>query len=242
MTSHRRIGIGPPSRSAGLVVAIASAVPFLALVFFMEVDRGRLRDAFAFRLAGWAAEDGPIEAGTALLAAAAAVAWGIVTLRGQAGAAPHHVARVFFTGTLTFLIFLFAGEEIAWGQRLLGYRTPDFFRAYNTQSELTLHNIEGVNERVNGILIIGAFVYGIVLPLAACRLPLVAARSARLGLLLPPVDCAPFFALAIAYRALYFDKKLYGNAAQEGLEFLLALAFLVAGLDALVRPAHASRQ
>lgn len=49
-----------------------------------------------------------------------------------------------------FMFFLFVfgtGEEISWGQRLLGTETGDFFKEYNYQGETNLHNIElwGVN-------------------------------------------------------------------------------------------------
>ncbi len=37
--------------------------------------------------------------------------------------------------------FYVAGEEISWGQRIFGLSTPEFFRAINTQGELTLHNL-----------------------------------------------------------------------------------------------------
>ncbi len=36
--------------------------------------------------------------------------------------------------------FVVAGEEISWGQRLLGLNTPEEWAAVNTQDELTLHN------------------------------------------------------------------------------------------------------
>ena len=39
------------------------------------------------------------------------------------------------------LICLFiAGEEISWGQRIIGWNTPDFFAARNFQQETNLHN------------------------------------------------------------------------------------------------------
>lgn len=39
--------------------------------------------------------------------------------------------------------FFFIGmEEISWGQRLLGIKTPEFFTKYNYQGEMNLHNIK----------------------------------------------------------------------------------------------------
>jgi hypothetical protein len=41
---------------------------------------------------------------------------------------------------------LFAAmEEVAWGQRLLGYETPPALEEVNEQQEVTLHNIEGLH-------------------------------------------------------------------------------------------------
>ena len=33
------------------------------------------------------------------------------------------------------------GEEISWGQRILGIETPDLIRSVNVQNEISLHNI-----------------------------------------------------------------------------------------------------
>ena len=38
------------------------------------------------------------------------------------------------------LVFV-AGEEISWGQRIIGYATPDYLLNINTQQELSYHNI-----------------------------------------------------------------------------------------------------
>lgn len=46
---------------------------------------------------------------------------------------------------LAFSLFLVAGDEISWGQRLLGAETPDFINYYNRQGEITIHNLKGVD-------------------------------------------------------------------------------------------------
>ena len=53
--------------------------------------------------------------------------------------------------TLLGLLCLFgAGEEISWGQRILGLESPEFFQANNAQGEIGLHNlvVEVDGERV----------------------------------------------------------------------------------------------
>lgn len=45
------------------------------------------------------------------------------------------------TGLLTLLCLFGAGEEISWGQRLLGLETPEYFEARNAQQEIGFHNL-----------------------------------------------------------------------------------------------------
>ena len=39
------------------------------------------------------------------------------------------------------LMFVFMGEEISWGQRILGFGTPEVLMEINHQQEFNLHNI-----------------------------------------------------------------------------------------------------
>jgi len=62
------------------------------------------------------------------------------------------VIVIFVLGLACFLI---AGDEISWGQRLLGIETPQELAARNTQQELNLHN----NRAVFGYIYIA---YGVI--------------------------------------------------------------------------------
>lgn len=42
---------------------------------------------------------------------------------------------------LGILLFFAAGEEISWGQRILGIQSSEFFKANNAQGETNLHNL-----------------------------------------------------------------------------------------------------
>lgn len=42
---------------------------------------------------------------------------------------------------LAFLFFFAAGEEISWGQRILGIQSSEFFLEHNKQDETNLHNM-----------------------------------------------------------------------------------------------------
>ena len=45
-------------------------------------------------------------------------------------------------GTLYGLAYIWvAGEEISWGQRILGFESPEYFQNNNDQQEFTFHNL-----------------------------------------------------------------------------------------------------
>ena len=47
---------------------------------------------------------------------------------------------------LSILLFFGAGEELSWGQNLLGFKTPVELSKINVQKEFNLHNIEIFNK------------------------------------------------------------------------------------------------
>lgn len=102
-------------------------------------------------------EDGVIEWLTVLgLLAASAVSI-------YRGASLAKQKSIFFTITnllLGLLLFVAAGEEISWGQRLFGVETPEYFKENNLQGETNLHNLEingiKINQIVFSFFLIGA--------------------------------------------------------------------------------------
>jgi len=50
---------------------------------------------------------------------------------------------------LGLVLFFGAGEEISWGQRLLGIQSPDYFKENNTQGETNFHNLVLGGVRIN---------------------------------------------------------------------------------------------
>jgi hypothetical protein len=48
---------------------------------------------------------------------------------------------VLFYSACSLLFFFGAGEEISWGQRILGFSTPEALQIHNFQKEFTLHNL-----------------------------------------------------------------------------------------------------
>jgi hypothetical protein len=100
-----------------------------------------------------------------------------------------------------FCIFV-AGEELSWGQRLVGYTPPPAFLEHNTQQELNLHNFRDLLGRPKWLLAGILAGYGLLLP------AVVRTRSGRrildtVSLTAPPVGAAPWFAAAIVLLVWY---------------------------------------
>lgn len=54
------------------------------------------------------------------------------------------ISLLCYFGFLTFGFFMIAGEEISWGQRILGIETPEHVAATNSQDEITIHNNDAI--------------------------------------------------------------------------------------------------
>jgi hypothetical protein len=79
---------------------------------------------------------------------------------------------------LGIFFFVCLGEEISWGQRLLGFATPEAIRGENLQGEFNLHNMNFFDRRfgqksfwdvmydMTRLFAIFWFLYGCVLPVA----------------------------------------------------------------------------
>ena len=159
-------------------------------------------------------EDGPIEwAGFACFAVAAALGV-VVAVRAR------HVDRRLVVLALGFglVMFVAAGEEISWGQRVLDLETPEVLVDGNRQDELNLHNIDGLQTKAV-VAQLGVAAGGVLLPWVVRR------RWARTGF--------PFFASYLAYRMGRVVVVASGGGAadrnSEAAELVLAL-----GLVALV--------
>jgi hypothetical protein len=102
-------------------------------------------------------EDRVIEWGTVWLFLAA----GLIGLRNSI----RH--RRIFDGLVALFCLFIAGEEFSWGQRLLGFYSPEYFLANNFQQEVNIHNLPGSFLKPKWIFIIALAGYGVFLPLLA---------------------------------------------------------------------------
>jgi len=107
-----------------------------------------------------------------------------------------HRAIPWFAVGMGLMCFGVAGEEISWGQRLLGFEPSTYFLENNFQQETNLHNIveTSLRKRVYEIVV---GVTGLVLPIAAVH-PDVGPTLKRWRVTAPPIELVPSFAAALA--------------------------------------------
>jgi hypothetical protein len=92
--------------------------------------------------------------------------WLTVTLFVAAGALALRraiVERRPFDALIGLFCLVVAGEEMSWGQRLLGLTPPEYFLANNWQQEINLHNMtQRPRKLFSGVLL----AFGVLMPLA----------------------------------------------------------------------------
>ncbi|BEQ16811.1 hypothetical protein [Desulfoferula mesophila] len=143
-------------------------------------------------------------------------------------------------------LLLVAGEEISWGERLLGYALPQWFAEHNTQREVSLHNLKAVQGKISFLYVVVGLALGLSWRLwrrPAAWLRLGPAWRSLLELVVPPWSLSLYFlptALLYGYFIVGFLLALQqGTAAgfgqsgliywrdQEPAEMLLSLGFLL---------------
>ncbi|MGD9649013.1 MAG: tetratricopeptide repeat protein [Pirellulales bacterium] len=139
------------------------------------------------------------------------------------------------------LVFMF-GEEINWGQRLIGYAVPERFLAANIQHEFNLHNNRLVHARLdeNRLKLAWVFLtagYLGILPLVAAVLPLLRRMVDRIRLPLASVPLAAAVLLATAMYLILTTRKVaagdYPGAHDIGEtnECLIEVAYLLMAIQ-----------
>ena len=98
------------------------------------------------------------------------------------------------------------GEEVAWGQRIMHFATPETIENVNTQASTTVHNLEGAGIKAIDLfnscfLLVG--IYGSV-GAAVIRWRGREQRTRLVDLLVPPLHLASLFFLVVAYKAARF--------------------------------------
>ena len=132
-------------------------------------------------------------------------------------------AQALAYALLAVLSVLAAGEEISWGQRLLGLETPESVRDANLQEELNVHNLRGVYPiYVAGMLLVG--LYGSVGSWFVYRWK--GWRSPNWYLFMPPLFLGGAFLQLVLYRLVRYSGQT-GHRYGEWCEFCVAAAIAV---------------
>jgi hypothetical protein len=170
----------------------------------------------------FSAEDGPVEWLTAI---------GLFTAAGCQVFmfTKHHYVFPRYLGAAFFalLLFLGAGEEISWGQRIFHISSSDFFLAHNAQSETNLHNLVvgdiKLNKLVFGqLLTVALLFYYIILPIAYNRFAQLKSFIFLSGWPIPGLRHSAFFILAYLLVFLIPSERKWEIA-----ELLLACSAMI---------------
>jgi hypothetical protein len=128
---------------------------------------------------------------------------------------------------LGIMLFVVAGEEISWGQRILGIQSSEFFQKNNLQNETNFHNLVVDGVKINKViftfgLIAALGVFLLVIPYLYKRKVWVRNWADGWGILIPRTYQIVAFLLLFALTALIKHGK---NA--ELLECGAALLFFL---------------
>jgi hypothetical protein len=150
-----------------------------------------------------------------------------------------HFAKRLALLALAVLCLFAAGEEISWGQRLLGYGTPEGIRSVNEQGELNVHNLAGVESWFGYLASAFWAGFAVLLPLASA-LHEPTRRFLRRYLPIYPASLALLFvanfALARSAREVISSAGLYqgsepiANTVLEIREMTVAVLFAAGAL------------
>jgi hypothetical protein len=119
------------------------------------------------------------------------------------------------------------GEEISWGQRILGWATPEDLANLNRQGETNIHNIGQTLHAMNLLMLTAALVAAAV-PVAWHIWAGDRARQVEEYLLVPPLFLATSFLFAAAYRLVRLAFIPEGRYVISRFQEVAELAFYVA--------------
>jgi hypothetical protein len=210
------LGVGPRAVRRFLVLPWVGAALVAATALYRPLFRLLTKED---RILEWAQF-------AALVLAAVVVAKVALHLRRE-GQLPFAVAwGLFAVGCV-----LIAGEEIAWGQRILGLETPDALDEVNHQGQITAHNIRGVQDAINLVFTAAGF-YGCVVA-GYLRWRARGEPSTAVRLLTPPMFLASLFLIVAGYKAarllVLHEARFIVVKYGEYVELCMAVGFLAFG-------------
>ncbi len=226
-------------KSRFLVITAFSALYFIVLTIFLVTSPKEFHSI--------ATEDGPIESLSAILFLLAFAGFIVAAKRSDVLRKQNSRCAYIMIALWAALALFSAGEEISWGQRILGTDLPDSMKVSkwgksegaftNIQNETNFHNMAIIDDTVGNwrLTLIAALGTSIILPLAS--LFKVARQLFRkLFFPVPPID---FWLLGLgAYLFQKFGKSHahVANNVAETFEMTLGLIFFLFAMFAALHP------
>jgi hypothetical protein len=177
----------------------------------------------------------------ALALFATGLLWGIAWLRSrQPGNRATHTVVKRLSYVALALVFLFgAGEEISWGQRILGIATPESIQEVNVADEINIHNIDvlgismfSLTRRAFNVFWLAFVVF---VPVVCALSQPVSKRLKLVMPVFPPWIGIPFLLNYALLRGILFwtaqlGRQSFDTALSEISETNIAVLFLVLAL------------
>jgi hypothetical protein len=126
----------------------------------------------------------------------------------------------------TVVALFIAGEEISWGQRILGWVTPEELAELNQQGETNIHNI-GITLRLFNLGLMAASAAAVILPIVYRRRAGTRPMTLTEMALIPPLFVAPGFVVAFLYRLIRFTLVPEGRLVVTHYQEVTELTFYV---------------
>ena len=182
-------------------------------------------------------EEGVVEAVGALSCLAAAMVLGGTFFVGRRRArdnegAPRPGVFLLLLGLGLLVMF---GEEASWGQRLIGYDSPEVIAEHNTQAEVNLHNLRVFQPQWGVNYLQPLWFVGVIGYLGVCPfVPFISRRLEQFGI---PVAsqvvggltlCALF---SVWLMSTLFPQWIMPHEAMEIVESVFEMLFLVFAVD-----------
>jgi hypothetical protein len=154
------------------------------------------------------------------------------------------IKQMIYLG-LALLFFFGAGEEISWGQRILGFQTPEPLSQVNRQEEFNLHNLSAWEASdfldPDRLFDIFWFLFAVFTPAVALVIPAFKRFASRfipvvywgIGALFLYNYAWAKLAKALFGAAYMFERISLAQAVQEIKESNYAILFILVGLFAI---------
>lgn len=118
---------------------------------------------------------------------------------------------IFFLMAVVF--FIGFGEEISWGQRILGFKTPESLYAINVQKEFNFHNT--MTWEINFLFKVFTLCFGILLPFCVFHFRGISNITRKMKIPVPPVSIGIFFLADWLVFRFFLEFILAGGATPK---------------------------